>query len=329
MMHVKCVEVLKTGNKIFGYALKTENGKVRVLSKNELVVQMSVGTISVSNLVLAPDGKIVESRIASTPTSEVPSYLELNRYVVEGLIRGIRKNISFRTVKSLDRYLLRLTVLGVAYTVSSRGLTGGEVTLVETGTEVMFVAEKPFKVINGVGLFADSTVRGIDLSGIDSTAVTDMSKMFFYCEAKTINLGGLCTHNVKLMDDMFYNCHVRELDLRGLDTAEVVSMKSMFEGCHAQRLDITGFDTSKVVSMSKLFKRTKAQEIICGGLDTSRVKDMSQMFFNCKATSVDISSFITSAKTNTRGMFLNCDAVVQANDTRIIKEMENRRVISY
>ena len=73
-------------------------------------------------------------------------------------------------------------------------------------------------------LFCDlDAVEAIDLSGLDTSRVTDMSEMFRGCSS------------------------LASLDLSGWDTSRVTDMGSMFYSCKALRsLDLSHFDTSRV-----------------------------------------------------------------------------------
>ena len=128
-------------------------------------------------------------------------------------------------------------------------------------------------------------VTSIDLNRIDTSHMTDMSYMFFYCSGLT------------------------SLDVSKFDTSKVTSMSYMFSGCSGlTSLDLSKFDTSKVTGMSYMF-------YYCSGLtsldvskfDTSKVTSMSYMFYYCSGlTSLDVSKFDTSKVTDMSYMFRGC-----------------------
>lgn len=75
---------------------------------------------------------------------------------------------------------------------------------------------------------AATSISGLNL--LDTSNVTNMYSMFYYCNALT------------------------SLDLSGWDTSKVTNMMQMFRGCTAlTRLDMSGWDTSKVTNMSNIF----------------------------------------------------------------------------
>ena len=110
-------------------------------------------------------------------------------------------------------------------------------------------------------------VGSVDLKNADSSAVTNMSSMFVpyydshdgeYCYASggisEIDLTGFNTSNVTDMSDMFYNTSVKALDLSSFDTSKVTDMSGMFACMYSIKdLDVSSFDTSNVTDMSCMF----------------------------------------------------------------------------
>ncbi len=144
----------------------------------------------------------------------------------------------------------------------------------------------------------------MDLSGLDTSMVTDMSNMFSY-----LNIGLTSNDN-----GLIY-----PLDVSGFDTRNVTNMANMFNGTFSRgyqgTLDVSGFNTSKVTDMSGMFGHfTKSSIIGLKNLDTSSVKNMSKMFISCwNLNSIDVSKFNTSKVTDMSGMFSGCANVESLN----------------
>ena len=97
--------------------------------------------------------------------------------------------------------------------------------------------------------FNGSTFTSIDISGIDTSNVTNMSGMFMNCSRVTsINFSGIDTSNVTNMSGMFMNCsRVTSINFSGIDTSNVTNMSNFFNNCTAlTSIDISQFDLSKV-----------------------------------------------------------------------------------
>ena len=78
-----------------------------------------------------------------------------------------------------------------------------------------------------------SYLTKIDLSGWDTSDITDMSSMFRECYLLTsLDLSGFVTSMVTNMSNMFSNCEsLTSLDLSGSDTSNVEYMDNMFLNC--------------------------------------------------------------------------------------------------
>ncbi|EJU89697.1 BspA family leucine-rich repeat surface protein [Enterococcus faecalis] len=195
-----------------------------------------------------------------------------------------------------------------------------------------------------VGAFSGSTIVSINLSGLDTSQVTDMTNMFSSCSKLTsLDLSSFNTSQVTSMEGMFSGCSsLSSLDVSNFVTGAVTSMINMFNGCSSlSSLDVSKFNTSAVTSMESMFAgcsgltRLDVSKFVtkkvlstsnmfadCSGLtrlnvsnfDTSAVLNMSAMFANCSGlTSLNVSNFDTSAVTQMNGMFTGCSGLTSLN----------------
>ena len=95
----------------------------------------------------------------------------------------------------------------------------------------------------------------IGLENLNTTHVTDMSKMFYNCyNLSSFNLSQFNTGNVEKMNEMFYNCHtLNSLDLSAFNTAKVNNMYRMFYYCFVRTIDLSSFNTANVENMDEMF----------------------------------------------------------------------------
>lgn len=126
-------------------------------------------------------------------------------------------------------------------------------------------------------------LTAIDLSGLDTSNVTNMSYMFYYCSALTsLDVSTLNTSKVTNMDNMFQACeNLAALDVSGFNTSNVTTMALMFNMCGClESLDVSNFDTSKVIDMTGMFEYcTKLTEINLD-FDMTSCEDASDMFMS-------------------------------------------------
>ncbi|HHH6020256.1 TPA: BspA family leucine-rich repeat surface protein [Listeria monocytogenes] len=154
----------------------------------------------------------------------------------------------------------------------------------------------------------------LDLSGLDTSAVTTMWDMFNSCRAlEELDVSHFDTSSVTNMSYMFYdNRNLEVLDVSNLDTGSVTNMYAMFEDCTSlEELDVSNFDTSSVTDMYRVFNGCeKLKKLDVSNFDTSSATAMVQMFRNCSALEkLDVSNFNTSLVTDMRAMFAGCTSL--------------------
>ena len=128
------------------------------------------------------------------------------------------------------------------------------------------------------------------------------------------NLDKLDTSNVTNMESMFFFCtNLTSLNVSHFDTSNVTNMSDMFDSCESlTSLDVSHFDTSNVTNMSLMFAScNKLTSLDVSSFNTSNVTDMSYMFSSCShITSLDLSHFDTSNVTNMNYMFYYCQDLI-------------------
>lgn len=144
-----------------------------------------------------------------------------------------------------------------------------------------------------------------------------------------LDLSGLDTSNITNMGGMFCNCPLLdELDVSGFDTSNVERMINVFEGdASLSSLDVSGWDTSKVEITRYMFKGCAAlTEIDLSSWDMGNNGQMNYMFEDCTGlTSIDLSSWDTHSLRAVGAMFSGCKSLESANlrgfDTSNVIEM--------
>ena len=103
------------------------------------------------------------------------------------------------------------------------------------------------------GLESLTSISGLE--NLNTTHVTDMSKMFYNCyNLSSLNLSQFNTGNVEKMNEMFYNCRgLNSLDLSAFNTAKVNNMYRMFYYCFVRTIDLSSFNTANVENMDEMF----------------------------------------------------------------------------
>ena len=134
------------------------------------------------------------------------------------------------------------------------------------------------------------------------------------------------TSAVTDMSSMFYGCNLSTLDLSSFDTSAVTNMNEMFRYCNRlTTLDLSSFDTSAVTNMGGMFKYcNRLTTLDLSSFDTSAVNFMAGMFDNCdRLTTLDLSSFDTSAVTNMDFMFYGCNNLTTIIGNHTLEEVQD------
>ncbi|CUK30535.1 Putative membrane associated lipoprotein (fragment) [Listeria monocytogenes] len=154
----------------------------------------------------------------------------------------------------------------------------------------------------------------LDVSHFDTSSVTTMRGMFQNCKAlEKLDVSNFDTSSVTTMLSVFAECNSLEiLDVSNFDTSSVTDMTAMFQNCYAlEKLDTSNFDTSSVTKMYAMFSGLyEVGKLDVSHFDTSLVTTMNRMFQNCKSLKeLDIGNFNTSLVTDMDRMFINCAAL--------------------
>ena len=162
--------------------------------------------------------------------------------------------------------------------------------------------------------FGNSTFSAVPFTLICDSGVTNISKLFNYCEnLTTLDLSNFDTSNVTTMEYMFSSCEkLTTLNLSNFNTSNVIEMSSMFGFCKSlTTLDLSNFDTSNVIYMNFMFNYCeKLTTLDLSNFNTSNVTQMGYMFYDCRnLTTLDLSNFNTSKVYYIVNMFSNCNSL--------------------
>ncbi len=159
------------------------------------------------------------------------------------------------------------------------------------------------------------------MSYLNTSEVTNMSSMFFFCSALTsLDLSSFNTANVTDMSRMFYYCKkLTSLDLSSFNTAKVTDMCDMFRNCSSlSSLDLSSFNTANVTDMSDMFRGgSSLSSLDLSSFNTAKVTNMTNMFYNCTnlRTIYVGSGWSTAAVEYSLSMFRDCSSLVGGQGT--------------
>lgn len=254
-------------------------------------------------------------------------------FAEDEIASGIYDGVPWRVTSN---YELVIGEAGKTYTINERDYRGEDSWPWENYSLVRYdniVSAKVVGKVYGTGsldhMFNLPCCKTIDVKNLDTSAVTNMTSMFWYCEElEELDISTFDTSKVTSMREMFETCGMLKLvNLSALDTSNVKDMGRMFCGCESLvNIDLSTFDTSNVNYMNLMFAEGGFKELDLSSFDSSNVTNMGAMFADCKSLEkINFSRFSTKNATNLVNMFLNCESLRQLDltsfDTKKARDM--------
>ena len=185
-------------------------------------------------------------------------------------------NILFKRVKDLKKFTNRARSLGAEiYSINN------DLYIVKIRENITIMSEKEFKLY-GDRVFSHSKFKSLDIREIDTSESTSFKDLFDSSTCEVINISGIDSSKVEDMSGMFNECkYLRKIiGLESLRTDKVVTFRRMFACCRAlEEIDLSSFNTSNCTNMAYMFSEIG----IYGSLDisvfdTTKVQNMEGMF---------------------------------------------------
>lgn len=178
-------------------------------------------------------------------------------------------------------------------------------------------------------LFAYLKVDTLDFKNLDTSNVTDCTLMFASSTARQIFLNDWNTSKVTSLASMFYYCRqLEELNLSNWNTNNVTSTFQFLWYCNKlTSIDVSSFNTSNVSDMGRMFGECNNLTEIKGleNFDTRSSKTFAAMFQSCKVLKeLDVSSFDTSNASWFLYMFFGCGSLEKINGLENFNTSKNK-----
>lgn len=133
-----------------------------------------------------------------------------------------------------------------------------------------------------------------DISGWNTSSVTNMSYMFRYATLFDQNIGGWNVSSVTDMPNMFESCSAFNQDLNSWNVSSVTNMVFMFANASTFNGNITSWNISSVTNMAYMFYGASAFNQDISDWDTGNVIYMSSMFQRAYVFNQNVSTKISN-----------------------------------
>ena len=105
-------------------------------------------------------------------------------------------------------------------------------------------------------MFFEAELFNGDISGWNTSSVTDISSMFYKAYDFNQDISGWDTSNVTSMEAMFFEAKAFNQDIGGWDTRKVEFMNHMFRGAEDFNQDIGSWDVASLINAHSMFQGT-------------------------------------------------------------------------
>ncbi len=151
-----------------------------------------------------------------------------------------------------------------------------------------------------------------NLSGWDTSSVTDMSYMFYGATSFNQPIGTWNTSSVTDMSYMFYGATSFNQPIGSWDTSSVADMVAMFYHATSFNQPIGSWDTSSVTSMGSMFAFAASFNQPLNTWNTSKVLDISGMFNGAVSFNQPLDAWDVSEVTVMSYVFLSATSFNQS-----------------
>lgn len=151
-----------------------------------------------------------------------------------------------------------------------------------------------------------------NLTGVSATdnpqfgSETNLSFMFGSCTSlgtTTTNMSGWNTSGITNMSSMFNSATSFNSNIGSWDTSSVTDMSTMFESCYAFNQNIGSWNVSSLINMSLMFHIATSFNQNLNSWNVSNVTDMTGVFAQANSFNGNISSWNVSSVTSMNSMF--------------------------
>ena len=165
----------------------------------------------------------------------------------------------------------------------------------------------------------DKSIRTFDLNDIDTSQITDMTKLFWgirrIVEVDNVDISKWDVSNVQSFNNCFVDLQQFNCDISKWDVSSCHDFESMFDGCYYFNQDLSQWNFSKGENFKFMFNSCHNFDTDVSSWDLSNANSITRMFDNChkfKGIGIDkmkINSKIIKDKHKRVDTFNGCDLI--------------------
>ena len=214
-----------------------------------------------------------------------------SNYIINGSVFFGMTNTTLSTTKAFINYLKQNNILPTSFGFIECGSSPSEpiINVLEYVTGMDYDRNLNYVTVNGTRVALSGTSKQLaeKINSITFKFFRDSNNVVLANNLVTINMSGIETGSVTDMSYMFQALRKLTTLNAKFDTSSATTMRGMFSECGIINLDLGKFDTSNVTDMSGMFANCeKLRNLDVRNFDISKVSNFSQMFFNCGVLSI-------------------------------------------
>lgn len=302
MIRVKCVEKIRSNNKIIAYILKDEQGNLKKFKAEAVKYYIKTGALDVINLQLTSDNRLINKEIKQDLDIEKEDKTTkiLNRAIVMGYdiveIDTNCEHICYLIVKEKDNILLIPNDVRELEGALIKDLRG----------DLKVIGGKNLLTIKNI--FNKAKLNIVDISKLDTTNLREMEYWFSNCDINQVIFGNIDTSKVTSMYKLFNSCKIGEIDISMFNISQLKEMFYMFENCEIGNLKLFEIDGTNLAGISAMFKYAEiGNDIELKIRNGNKLKYLTQAFLGAKIPNIKIEIDGGEIIENTESMFEYCN----------------------
>ena len=172
-------------------------------------------------------------------------------------------------------------------------------------------------------MFSDATLATPDVRNWDVSNVTNMAAMFQLATSANPDVSNWDVSNVTVMQNMFAFTTSANPNVSNWDVGSVTNMHGMFGGATSANPNVSNWNVASVMNMNGMFEGATAAAPNTSTWNVSSVVNMWAMFKDATLANPDVSNWNVSSVANMRQMFQSATAAAPNTSTWNVSSVTN------
>lgn len=289
-------------NNIIGYLLISDMGLHTTMKADELKEGMKAGTITVTNLKLTSNNRIISTGVSASKVNtavfkrKAEWYKQRLANIIKTKGKAPDKLYGYTITKVYNMSNQEFYILSLSDSVHILIIPDNldHVILGNCDTPLRRIRGSLY-VVGGKNLVSTSTLFGqcqfdnVDITAMETQKLEEAEHMFAGSKIGKVKANKLNTPMLRSIKGMFSGSTIKNIDLviirqrytNGCKELDYVNMENMFSGCKAHNVKFSINITSDAIA-TDMFNCSEIDNLDIRGIDTNKISRKDRMFSNSK-----------------------------------------------